>query len=291
MLGQSMINTTSGARGRLSTFSCSIFLLLVFLVIYPAIDILPVAALVGVMYNVVFQTFEWGSLKMIAVSALPKSVRGRLREDGSQYKKIRRADALIIVVVTIVAFVVDLAVAVGIGFLLACLMHIYESDQMIDVRSRMEQDAEGRVHTKVYDVQGVLFFGSVAHFLELFDTENDPEQIKIVFESGYIADYSALEALNKLGERYGDVHKKISLHLVNPGSSRIIDKAANLLVKELTVESDTCVALDELMRPRRNIEGYDQSFSVMGSQTSGATDSVEIRSRSNTFFASRHGEQ
>merc|ERR1719356_1250436 len=82
MLGQSMINVGSGARGRLSTFCTSIFLLFVLLVAYPAINILPVAALAGVMFNVVYETFEWGSLKLIAIAVLPEKSRARLLSDG-----------------------------------------------------------------------------------------------------------------------------------------------------------------------------------------------------------------
>merc|ERR1740121_3505333 len=90
MLGQSMINVGAGARGRLSTFSCSVFLLFILLVAYPAINILPVAALAGVMFNVVVQTFEWGSLRLLAVTILPKRVRDRcLSKEHGRHQKIR----------------------------------------------------------------------------------------------------------------------------------------------------------------------------------------------------------
>mmetsp|Transcript_150972 Transcript_150972/g.366679 ORF Transcript_150972/g.366679 Transcript_150972/m.366679 type:complete len:512 (-) Transcript_150972:360-1895(-) len=285
MLGQSMINISSGARGRLSTFCCSVFLVIILLAAYPAINILPVAALAGVMFNVVYQTFEWGSLKLLAVSVLPKSIRQFLREEGGQYKKIRRTDAAIIVVVTVVTMLTDLAVAVGCGILLACLMHVYESDQMISVAGHLETDAEGTAHTKVYTVQGVLFFGSVARFLEFFDAENDPAHARLIFESGYIADYSALEGLNKLGERYGQLGKKITLQLLHPGSSRIVDKAANLLVKELCLSLKQERVLDQL-RSRRHIEGFDQSFSFRSSTselTDSASESQIVRRRSSAL--------
>merc|ERR1712232_1014773 len=160
MLGQSMVNVTSGARGRLSTFCCSGLLVFILLVVYRAIDILPVAALAGDMFNVVYQTFEWDSLKLLAVAALPQRLRRILREGGSRYKKIRRTDALIIVVVTVMTLLQDLAVAVGCGVLLACLLHAYDSANMIGVTGRVDEDAEGRSRVKIYSVQGVLFFGS-----------------------------------------------------------------------------------------------------------------------------------
>merc|ERR1719453_914012 len=110
-----MINVGAGARGRLSTFSCSVFLVAILLVAYPAINILPVAALAGVMFNVVYQTFEWGSLRLLAHAALPQSLRHRLAPEDGRDKKIRRVDAMVIVVVTAVTLLADLAVAVGCG--------------------------------------------------------------------------------------------------------------------------------------------------------------------------------
>jgi SulP family sulfate permease len=262
MLGQSMINVSSGARGRLSTFCCSIFLVFVLLVAYPAINILPVAALAGVMFNVVYETFEWGSLKMLLATALPSSLRKRfLSEEACRHKKIRRVDALVIVVVTVVTLLQDLAVAVGCGVIVAVFTHIYEAAHMIDAVAHEELDAEGRMRVKVYDVRGILFFGSTSKFLELFDAQGDPEEVRLVFESSYIADYSAVDALNKLGERYGELGKRVTLQLLHPGSSRIVHKAANLLVREITLSSAKERVLDS-PRYRLHVEGFSQSLPV-----------------------------
>merc|ERR1719254_465119 len=266
MLGQSMVNVSAGARHRLSTFACSVCLLFILLVAYPAIDVLPVAALAGVMFNVVYQTFEWGSLKLLAVAALPRSARRRLLAQDRQLRKIRRTDAVVIVVVTVVTLLFDLAVGVGCGIALACLMHVYDSSRMIGATSRIERDAEGHEVVKVYDVHGVLFFGSAATFLDLFDAENDPPEVRVIFETSYIGDFSAVEALNKLGERYGEAGKRVTLQLLHPGSSRIVDKAANLLVKELTLSSEDDRVLAS-PRFRHNIEGYTQSFEAADGET------------------------
>jgi len=261
MLGQSMINVSAGARHRLSTLTCSLFLLFILLVAYPAINVLPVAALAGVMMNVVVQTFEWGSLKMLLAASLPQSLRSRLSETGTRYRKIRRVDAFVIVLVTIVTLVSDLAVAVGCGVLMSCLMHIYEAATMIGASSRVEVDEEGKDRVKIYNVHGVLFFGSSHAFLELFDVEGDPEEVRVIFEASYISDYSALEALNKLGERYGALGKRVTLQLLQQGSSRIVSKAQNLLTKELTLASEGEKVLD-VPRFRHNIEGYRQTFTA-----------------------------
>jgi len=262
MLGQSMINVSSGARGRLSTFCTSIFLLFVLLVAYPAINILPVAALAGVMFNVVYETFEWGSLKLLLATSLPRSLRNRFfSEEACRHKKIRRVDALVIVVVTVVTLLKNLAVAVGCGVVVAVFAHVYDAANMIDAVAHEEPDAEGRTRVKVYDVRGVLFFGSASKFLELFDPEGDPEEVRLVFESSYIADYSAVDALNKLGERYGELGKRLTLQLLHPGSSRIVHKAANLLVKEITLSSAEEQVLDA-PRYRHHVEGFSQSLPV-----------------------------
>merc|ERR1712232_964586 len=144
---------------------------------------------------------------------------------------------------------------------------------MGNTTSRLERDAEGTKCVKIYSVQGVLFFGSAATFLDLFDVEGDPTDVRIIFESGYISDFSALEALNKLGERYGELGKRVRLQLLHPGSSRIVDKASNLLVKEVTLATENERALDSPSF-HHHIEGYTQSFSmpsediVMGRATS-----------------------
>merc|ERR1712048_1037507 len=173
---------------------------------------------------------------------------------------------------TVVTLVTDLAIAVGCGVAVACLMYVYESSTMIRTTSRLHQDAESGQCVKIYSVHGVLFFGSASTFVDSFDVEGDPEEVRIIFDSGYISDFSALEALNKLGGRYGELGKRVKLQLLHPGSSRIVNKAANLLVKEMVLDA---VDEKELDSPRfhHHIEGYTQSFALRGGETvAGPTD-------------------
>jgi len=132
----------------------------------------------------------------------------------------------------------------------------------------------------------VLFFGSASKFLELFDVEADPEEVRLVFESSYISDHSALEALNKLGERYGELGKRVTLQLLHPGSSRIVHKAENLLVKELTLASASERLLDS-PRYRRNVESFRQSFGDAGETQMSQADGEEQRVRHRAVSASR----
>merc|ERR1712060_578838 len=247
MLGQSMINISSGARTRLSSAVAGVVLLLVVMVAYPAINVIPTSALVGVMFNVVVHTFEWRSLKLMLLAALPLKVRRACFSERRSQQKIRRADALVILIVTVVTLVSDLAIAVGVGMAVSCAMFVFDSASLISASSREVQDVATGETTKFYDIHGVLFFGSCTQFLALFDAEQDPDDVRLVFHAGYIADYSAIEALNKLGERYGAYGKRVRLQQLKHGSGRVVNKAGGLLVKELEVSMET----EELLPTKR----------------------------------------
>merc|ERR1711933_84137 len=140
---------------------------------------------------------------------------------------------------TVVTLVSDLAIAVGVGMAVSCAMFVFDSASLISASSREGQDAATGKTTKFYDIHGVLFFGSCAQFLALFDAEEDPDDVRLVFHAGYIADYSAIEALNKLGERYGSHGKRVRLQQLKHGSGRVVNKASGLLVKEVKISMET----------------------------------------------------
>merc|ERR1712060_1025197 len=161
MLGQSMINISSGARTRLSSAVAGVVLLLVVMVAYPAINIIPTSALVGVMFNVVFHTFEWRSLKLMLLAVLPLRLRRACFSEVRSRQKIRRADALVILVVTLVTLVSDLAIAVGVGMAVSCVMFVFDSASLTSASSReVVTDVATGERVKFYDIHGVLFFGS-----------------------------------------------------------------------------------------------------------------------------------
>merc|ERR1712060_370796 len=255
MLGQSMINISSGARTRLSSAVAGVVLLLVVMVAYPAINVIPTSALVGVMFNVVVHTFEWRSLKLMLLAALPLKLRRACFSEARSRQKIRRADALVILVVTVVTLVSDLAIAVGVGMAVSCAMFVFDSASLISASSREVVDVASGQAIQLYDIHGVLFFGSCSEFLALFDAEGDPDEVRLVFHAGYIADYSAIEALNKLGERYGALGKRVRLQQLKHSCGRLVDKAGGLLVKELEVTMES----DELLPAKRehlNVERW-----------------------------------
>jgi len=251
-----MINVNSGARQRLSSATAGICLLLIVMAFYQGINCIPVSGLVGVMFNVVFHTFEWRSLKLMLLAALPLSMREKFFSEARSRQKIRRADALVILVVTLVTLFTDLATAVAVGMVLACFMFAFDAATQVAVDTRLTVDAATGKTVKYYDVHGILFFGSCTHFLSLFDEKNDPEDVRLVFDAGYIVDYSAIEALNKLGERYGAYKKKVTLQELKPQSASIVQKSSGLLVKELAVS----LVEEEVLPAERehlNVEHFD----------------------------------
>merc|ERR1712157_212457 len=124
-------------------------------------------------------------------AAMPLKMRRACFSEVRSQQKIRRVDALVILIVTVVTLVSDLAIAVGVGMAVSCAMFVYDSASLISASSReVEDEATGKA-IKLYDIHGVLFFGSCAQFLALFDAEVDPDDVRLVFHAGYIADYSA----------------------------------------------------------------------------------------------------
>ncbi|CAM2785981.1 SulP family inorganic anion transporter [Vibrio rarus] len=211
MIGQSMININSGGRGRLSGIVAAIALLMFILFASALIEMIPLAALVGVMFMVVIGTFEWATFKLA--------------------RRVPKQDFFVIVLVTVVTVLTDLAVAVAVGVIASALMfawqhakHIYASSQLND---------EG---SKVYSIHGPVFFGSVANFLELFDAQNDPDDVIVDFADSRVTDHSAIEAIETLAERYASVGKTLHLRHLSQDCRALLDKAGSLV--EINVKED-----------------------------------------------------
>merc|ERR1712032_394918 len=172
----------------------------------------------------------------------------------------------------IMTLLTDLAKAVVCGVLISVLMYVYESAEFISVAARERSSSD---EPKIYDVHGVLFFGSTSKFLECFNVEEDPEKVRLVFETSYVSDYSALEALNKLGERYHACGKHLPLELLHPNNSKIIDKAQKLLGKEIGVEIDGALALPMVSESHR-IEGFGTTNNFLLSRAADAAAAASL---------------
>lgn len=205
MIGQSMINISSGGRGRASGFSAALFLLFFIVVASSLIELIPLAALVGVMFMVVLGTFEWTSLRIL--------------------RKIPKADAFIILLVTIVTIFTDLAIAVGCGVIISSLVFAWKKSEHI--HSEEYIDGQGFKH---YKLSGPLFFGSVQSFLKLFDPKTDTQTIYLDFKNSKVADYSSIEVINTLVKKYQALGKQVYIKNLSPDCQSVIDRAGNLCV-------------------------------------------------------------
>ncbi len=199
MIGQSIINVNSGGRGRLSGLVAALALLSFILFGASVIEQIPIAALVGVMFMVVIGTFAWSSFKIL--------------------RKIPLSDAFVLIAVSALTVVFDLAIAVITGVIISALVFSWENAIRIRARKTIKEDG-----TKVYNIWGVLFFGSVQVFMQKFDPKNDPENVEIDFIESKVQDHSGVEALVKLVEKYNEAGKNVKLTHLSPDCIRLLNK-------------------------------------------------------------------
>ncbi len=205
MIGQSMINIRSGGRGRLSGISAALFLLcfIVFPPLWACIGLIPVAALIGVMFIVSIATFEWTSLRL--------------------WNKIPKIDFLIIVLVSAMTVIFDLAIAVGAGVVVSALVFAWKKSHRIHANIS-EQDG-----VKVYELDGSMFFGAVTAFKDIFTPNEDPDEVVIEFRNCRVYDHSALEAVHSLCEKYRSLGKRARLKHLSPECQVLLMKSGDLV--------------------------------------------------------------
>jgi SulP family sulfate permease len=222
MIGQSLINISSGARARLSGIVAAVMLLVFIMFGAGLIEQLPMAALTGVMIMVSIGTFEWASLR--------------------SFGKMPLHDVLVIVIVALVTVLLhNLALAVLIGVVIAALVFAWENAKRI--RARKYTDEAGVKH---YEIFGPLFFGSVAAFNDKFDIQNDPQEVIIDFAESRVADMSGIEALNRLTERYRVAGKKLHLRHLSADCRQLLKNAEEVIDVNILEDPGYRVATDKL---------------------------------------------
>ncbi|MFS4454569.1 SulP family inorganic anion transporter [Maribacter sp. 2304DJ31-5] len=238
MIGQSLINTSSGARARLSGITAAIMLLVFIMFGSSLIERLPMAALVGLMFMVAIGTFEWASFKT--------------------FGKMPKSDVVVMVLVTLITAVThNLAVAVLLGVVISALAYSWENAKRI--RARKSVDDKGIKH---YEIYGPLFFGSTTLFGEKFDVQNDPDEIIIDFKESRIADMSGIEALNKITGRYAKVGKKVHLRHLSKDCVRLL-KDADDIIDVNVMEDPTYKVVVDKVRKKKEEEGKNP-FNLWG---------------------------
>ena len=168
----------------------------------------PIAALVGVMFMMVIETFAWSSFRIL--------------------KKIPMSDAAVLIIVSVVTVFVDLAIAVFIGVIISALVFAWENAKKIRARKKIKEDG-----TKVYEIYGPLFFGSIQAFNEKFDIKNDPEKVEIDFLESRVSDHSALEALFNLIEKYEKAGKQVKMKHLSEDCKNLMVKASPKLMEAI----------------------------------------------------------
>ena len=221
MIGQSMININSGGRGRLSGITAALVLLSFILFGAHYIELIPLAALVGIMFMVVLGTFEWSSFRIAS--------------------KVPRTDAFIIALVSGVTVAYDLAIAVIIGVIVSALVFAWKHAQHILVDTRIDENGY-----KIYDLRGPIFFGSVSNFKDLFDPQDDPAHVIIEFQRSRISDHSGIEALDSLAEKYQALGKTLHIRHLSPECRQLLKKAGNLCEVNVLEDPKYRVATDVL---------------------------------------------
>ncbi len=208
MVGQSIINVRSGATSRLSTFVSGAFLLFSIILLRDIVMQIPMAALVGVMIMVAAETFDWKSLK--------------------QLQKMPLSEAFVMpMTVIVVVWTHDLAQGVLAGVLVSAVVFAWK---VTNIKTTTAIDSDG---SKIYEISGEIFFGSMTHFIELFNYEQDPEYIVIDFTQAHIWDHSAVTAVSKVAQKYRKLDKKVTLVGLNEESRRFVHKVG---IPELSVQ-------------------------------------------------------
>ncbi|MDA8850575.1 SulP family inorganic anion transporter, partial [Flavobacteriaceae bacterium] len=227
MIGQSIINIKGGGRGRLSGIVAALALLAFILFASGLIEQVPIAALVGVMFMVVIGTFAWSSFRII--------------------NKIPKTDVFVLILVSSMTVFFDLAIAVISGVIVSALVFSWENAKRIRARKRIKDDG-----TKVYEIWGPLFFGSITAFNDKFDVKNDPQSVEIDFVESRVSDHSAIEAISNLVAKYKEEGKTIHL-------KHLSEDCKILLYKSSPIFKD--VILEAIDDPRYHLAENPEAFS------------------------------
>ena len=213
MIGQSIINIKSGGRNRLSGIVAALTLLAFILFASSLIEQVPIAALVGVMFMVVVGTFAWSSFRIL--------------------NKIPLSDAFVLISVSTLTVIFDLAVAVIAGIIISALVFAWENAKRIRARKHFLEDG-----TKVYEIWGPLFFGSIQEFKSKFDVNDDPKNVRIDFMESRVSDHSALEALYQMVDKYEAAGKTLTIQHLSEECQNLMIRASPRLEKVIKKNID-----------------------------------------------------
>ncbi|KAG5178956.1 sulfate transporter family-domain-containing protein [Tribonema minus] len=262
-MGLGQLNLKSGGTRWVSSALAGILTLLVLVAASPVLEIIPVAGFAGIMFAVALVSFEWSSLWLLAAAALPLSWRNAVlrrhklkkplswRNAVMQRHKLKkipcvdaliialipRVDALIIAVVTVITPLMDLAIAVAIGCGIAALAFAWQSADKLNfniyTRPALPSEGSGTGSVKVYELRGLLYYAAVEKFVGAFDVLGDPPEVELCLLQAELCDYSAMQAISTLSERYSNVGKHLRIRALKPSTLRVMGKQEALLAPGL----------------------------------------------------------
>ncbi|MDA9221308.1 SulP family inorganic anion transporter [Methylophilaceae bacterium] len=221
MIGQSMININNGALKKLSGIATAIFLASFILFLSDWIEMIPLAALIGVMFVVAEKTFEWGSLRL--------------------FGKVPKEDIIVGLLVGGITIIADLAIAVIVGVIVSALFFAWDHAKKITVKEKTNKKG-----WKIYELNGTLFFASVQNFQDLFDYKNDPKDVIIDFNNSKVVDHSAIMAIDNIANKYKKIGKKLHLVHLSPECLEILDTAKDMVEVNLLEDPKYHIADDKL---------------------------------------------
>ena len=205
MIGQTIINHTSGGRGRLSAIVGAVAIILYVVFFSKAISIIPLAALIGIMFVVSIATFEWASIERL--------------------KSMPKEDAFILIFTTLVTIFTDLAIAVISGVIISALVFAWKHAKVYF--HTYEENGK-----KIYEFEGPLFFGSARSFVESFDVENDPNEVVMDFKKVRVMDSSGIEAIDKITKKYLEAGKKLTIRHLSNECKQLLENAKKFCTYE-----------------------------------------------------------
>jgi SulP family sulfate permease len=203
MIGQSVINVQSGGRGRLSTFSAGIILLILIVVMGDLVSQIPMAALVAVMIMVSIGTFSWESIKNLRVHHRTSSI-------------------VMIVTVLVTVLSHNLAYGVGAGVLLSALFFAYKVSGQLDISSSFQVDKKERTYT----IRGQLFFVSASSFADAFNFREVLEKVTIDVSQAHFWDLSSINALDRVVLKFRREGTEVELAGMNDASKTLVLEVA-----------------------------------------------------------------
>lgn len=199
MIGQTMINIKAGARTRASTFLAGVFLLVLVVALGEVVALIPMAALIGVMFMVAIGTFDWHSVHPRTLRRMPKS-----------------ETTVMVCTVGVTVFTHNLAIGVVVGVLVAMVLFARRVAHLVSLDSVTDPDGT----TKIYRVTGQLFFASSNDLVFQFDYANDPPNVVIDLSGAHIWDASTVAALDAITTKYDARGTTVTIFGMNDDSER-----------------------------------------------------------------------